>query len=126
MAVNNPYSNYKQNAINTATPQELVLMLYDGSIKFINRAIIGIEEKNIEMANNNIIKAQNIVFELMISLDMSYEVSKDLELQYDFMHRTLIDANIKKDKELLEDVKGLITDLRDTWKEAMKKANMGG
>ena len=126
MAVNNPYSNYKQNAINTATPQELVLMLYDGCIKFINRAIIGIEDKNVEMANNNIIKAQNIVFELMISLDMDYEISKELELQYDFMHRTLIDANIKKDKRLLEEVKELMTDLRDTWKEAMKKANMGG
>lgn len=125
MAMNNPYAAYKQNAINTATPQELVLMLYDGCIKFINLGLIAIDEKKIEVANVNIIKAQNIIYELMISLDKNYEISSELELQYDFMYRQLIDANIRKDKKTLEEVKFLVTELRDVWKEAMKLANMG-
>lgn len=124
MAMANPYAKYQEQSVFTATPEELTLMLYDGCIKFINRAAIGIEDKNIEMTNTNIIKAQNIVRELNITLNMDYEVSKGLRPLYDYMHTRLIDANIKKDSQALEEVKELITDMRDTWKEAMKLARM--
>ncbi|MZQ75882.1 MAG: flagellar export chaperone FliS [Peptoclostridium sp.] len=124
MAMTNPYAKYQEQSVFTATPEELTLMLYDGCIKFINRAAIGIEDKNIEMTNTNIIKAQNIVRELNITLNMDYEVSKGLRPLYDYMHTRLIDANIKKDSQALEEVKELITDMRDTWKEAIKLARM--
>lgn len=125
MAMNNPYSRYKEQTINTATPEELTLMLYDGCIKFLNIAIIGIDEKNIQLASNNIIKAENIISELRMTLNMDIEISNNLAAIYDYLNERLIEANIKKDKEIVGEVKNFITELRDTWKEAMKLARMG-
>ncbi len=125
MALNNPYATYKNQSINTATPEELTLKLYEGCIKFINLAMIGIEEKNIEMSNKNIVKAQNIINELNITMNMEYEISKRIRLIYDYLYRRLVEANIKKDKEILEEVKGFVVEFRDTWKEAMALARKG-
>ncbi|SHK00975.1 flagellar export chaperone FliS [Tepidibacter formicigenes] len=122
MAMANPYAKYATQSINTATPEELTLKLYEGCIKFINLAMIGIDEKNIEKANTNIVKAQNIINELNITLDMNYEISKNLRQLYDYLHRRLIDANIKKDKVILEEVKEFVVEFRDTWKQAMALA----
>ena len=106
----------------TAPPEELTLMLYDGCVKFLSRAEIGLEDNNIEMINNNLVKAQNIISELNVSLNMNYEVSQGLRPVYDFLHSRLLDANIQKDKAIVEEVKGFVMELRDTWKEAMKIA----
>lgn len=125
MALNNPYAKYREQAINTATPEELTLMLYDGCIKFINISKVAIEEKNIELANSNIQKAQNIISELMVTLNMDVEVSKNLMALYDYYNRRLVEANIKKDSDILEEVKVFITELRDTWKEAMVLSRQG-
>lgn len=125
MALNNPYAKYREQAINTATPEELTLMLYDGCIKFINISKVAIEEKNIELANSNIQKAQNIISELMVTLNMDVEVSKNLMALYDYYNRRLVEANIKKDSDILEEVKLFITELRDTWKEAMVLSRQG-
>ncbi|MFZ5354304.1 MAG: flagellar export chaperone FliS [Bacillota bacterium] len=116
----NPYQQYQQNTVYTATPQELTLMLYNGLVKFIKLAIQGIEEKNIEKANNNIIRAQDIVTEFMCTLDMQYEISNSLMALYDYMNRRLIEANLKKDKAVAEEVLGFAEELRDTWAQAMK------
>ncbi len=120
--VNNGYNQYKENSVYTATPEELTLMLYNGLVKFIMQAQGAIDEKNIERANNSIIRAQDIVREFQVTLDMKYEVSKQLGSVYDYMYRRLIEANMKKDKEILEEVLGMAKDLRDTWTKAMKLA----
>lgn len=116
----NAYNQYKENSINTASPEELTLMLYNGLIKFIMRGIDCIEKKNMEDANNNIIRAQDIVQEFINTLDMRYEISGNLNSIYDYMLRRLIDANVSKDKVILEEVLEFGKILRDTWEEAMK------
>lgn len=118
----NPYQQYKQNTVNTATPQELTLMLYNGLVKYLKLACQGIEEADIEKANNNIIKSQDIILEFMSTLDMQYEISEELFSLYEYMNRRLLEANIKKDKLILEEVTGYAEELRDTWAQAMKLA----
>lgn len=122
MMVNNGYNQYKENSVYTATPEELTLMLYNGLVKFIMLAQSAIDEKNLERANNSIIRAQDIVREFQVTLDMKYEVSKHLDSIYDYMYRRLIRANIKKDKAILEEMLEMAKDLRDTWTQAMKLA----
>ncbi|WP_102264374.1 flagellar export chaperone FliS [Mesobacillus jeotgali] len=120
MALNNPYQSYQQNSVNTATPGELTLMLYNGCLKFIHMAKHGLENKNIEMKNTNIQKAQAIIQELMVTLNMDLEVSQNMMTLYDYMNRRLIEANIKNDTGILEEVEGLVTDFRDTWKQVIQ------
>jgi len=122
MVSNNGYNQYKQNSINTATPEELTLMLYNGLVKFIMQAQTAIEEKNFEKANNSIIRSQDIIREFQVTLNMKYEVAHNLALIYDYMHRRLVEANIKKDKDILDEVLGFAKELRDTWAQAMKLA----
>lgn len=115
----NPYNQYKENAINTASKGELLIMLYDGAIKFCNQAIIAIEQKDIENTNNYIIRVEDIILELQATLDSKYEISKSLNLLYDYIYRRLVEANIKKNKEILEEVKELLKPIRDSFKKAM-------
>lgn len=119
MTGNNAYAKYKEQSVNTATPEELTLMLYNGCIKFINLAEVFIDEKNIEKSNINIIKAQDIIRELNLTLNMDYEISNNLRQLYTFVNEKLLDANISKDKKALAEAKEIVTELRDTWKEAM-------
>lgn len=125
MAINNPYAKYKEQSVNTATPEELTLMLYNGCIKFINIAELAMEDKDISKANENIQKAQAIINELNITLNMDIEISENLRTLYDFVNSRLVDANISKDRKPLEDAKGIVTDMRDTWKQAMALARKG-
>jgi flagellar secretion chaperone FliS len=120
MAINNPYAAYQNNSVNTASPGELTLMLYNGSLKFIHIAKKAIEEKNIELKNTNIQKTQAIVNELMVTLNTDLEVSQNLMSLYDYINRRLTEANIKNDLAILEEVEGLITDFRDTWKQVIQ------
>ncbi|WP_029688931.1 flagellar export chaperone FliS [Thermoanaerobacter sp. A7A] len=117
----NPYQQYKENAILTASPEELVLMLYNGIIRFIEEAKGAIEKKDYMAANNGIQRAQDVITELMLTLDMSYDISQNLYSLYDYMLRRLIDANVKKDVTILEEVKGFAIELRDTWNVALNK-----
>ncbi len=119
----NPYVKIKQTQIMTATPAELTLMLYDGAIKFSNQAIQAIRMNEVENAHTLIIKVQNIIREFQITLDKSYPVAKDLDLMYDFVYNTLLEANVKKDEKKVEDALYIIRELRDTWKQAIKIAN---
>ncbi len=116
----NAASLYQGAAIKTATPAELTLMLYNGAIKFCNLAAVGIEEKDIEKANNNLIKAQNIIWELQGTLDFKYAVSKDFDLIYNKILRNLLVANVKKDIDSLNEALEDIRDLRDMWVQIMK------
>lgn len=120
MALPNAYAQYNNNKIMTASPAELTLMLYDGAIRFCNIAETAIEVKDIQKAHNNIIKVQRIIDYLRQTLDMKYEVAKDFENIYTYLSRRLIEANAKKDKEILEEVNEHLHSVRDTWKEVMR------
>lgn len=122
MTPNNAYNQYKQNSINTSTPEELTLMLYNGLIKFIMRAQSSIMEKDIEKAANSIVRSQDIVLHFRTTLDMKYELSQGLDSLYDYMFRRLVEANVKKDHEILGEMLGMAKELRDTWAQAMKLA----
>ena len=126
MAMPNAYEQYNNNRILTASPAELTLMLYEGAIKFCNVAIIGIEQKDIEKAHKNIVRAQRIIEEFRITLDHKYPVAEDFERIYVYMLQRLLEANIKKDKEILEEVLVHLRSMRDNWKEVMKIAGNGG
>lgn len=117
---NNMANAYQRNAIMTATPAELTLMLYEGAIKFCNIAIVGIEKKDFEKANANIKKAQAIINELRVTLDHKYSVWEDFERVYDYIARRLLDANLQKDTEIIEDALKYIREMRDAWKEVMR------
>lgn len=113
---------YQRTNINTASPSELTLMLYDGAIKFCNIAIMALEKKDFEKCNNNIQKAKKIIVEFRSTLDFKYEVSKDFDRVYEYIYWALTEANVKKDSKMLEEALGRIREMRDTWKEVMKKA----
>lgn len=119
---NNAYSQYANNKILTASPAELTLMLYEGAIKFCNIAIMAIESKDIEKAHNNIMKVQRIIEEFQITLDFKYPIANDFNNVYNYLMRRLREANMTKDKEILEEVNGHIRTMRDTWKEVMRLA----
>ncbi len=122
MPAKNPYAQYNNNKIMTASPQELTLMLYDGAIKFNNIAIAAIEEKDIQKAHTNIMKVQRIIEEFQMTLDFKYEVANDFNNVYNYLMTRLREANMTKDKEILEEVSTHLHTMRDTWKEAMKLA----
>ena len=122
MYKNNPYAKIKENAINTSTPEELTLMLYDGAVRFANQAIIEIEKKDYMGANNAIQKTKNIIREFQLTLNMKYDISNELYAAYDYMHRRLTEANMKKDIEILNEILEYLKLFRDTWKEAMRIA----
>ncbi|MGJ7036252.1 flagellar export chaperone FliS [Anoxybacillus eryuanensis] len=116
----NPYQSYQTNAVQTASPGELTLMLYNGCLKFIAQAKKAIEEKDIEARNTNLLKAQKIIQELMVTLNMEYEVAKSMMTMYDYIYRRLVEANIKSDITILEEVEGYVKEFRDTWKQVIQ------
>lgn len=120
MAMKNPYQAYQQSSVNTATPGELTLMLYNGAIKFMKLAKKGMEDKDIESKNTNLIKAQKIVQELMVTLDTNHDVGKSMMTMYDYMNRRLIDANLKNDSSIVDEVEGLMMEFRDAWKQVIQ------
>lgn len=123
MPAPNPYEQYQKNKILTASPAEVTLMLYEGAIKFCNIAIMAIENKEIEKAHINIKKAQRIIEEFRNTLDRKYPVAEDFDRIYVYLLRRLLQANVKKDPEILEEVNGHLRMLRDTWKEIMRQCN---
>ena len=103
MAVN-PYAQYQNSKILTASPAELTLMLYDGAIKFGNIAIAAMNEKDVQKAHLNIIKVQKIIGEFQAPLDFKYPVAKDFDNVYNYLQQRLLQANMKKDPVIMEEV----------------------
>lgn len=103
-------------------------MLYDGAVRFLNQAKVGFAEKNIEKIHNNITKVQNIITEFESSLDMANggDFAKNLFGLYEFLSQQLTKANIRKDEAALDIVIKHMTELRDTWREAVKKFKESG
>lgn len=117
---NSYMQQYNNSKILTASPAELTLMLYEGAIKFCNIAVMGIEQKDIEKAHINIMKAERIINHLRVTLDMKYPVAQDFERIYVYLEERLVRANMRKDTEILEEVLTHLRSVRDTWKEVMR------
>ena len=120
MALPNAYTQYNNSKILTASPAELTLMLYEGAIKFCNIAEMAIEQQDVEKAHTNIVKTQKIVDYLRQTLDMKYPVANDFENIYVYLERRLVEANVKKDREILAECTSHLRSVRDTWKEVMR------
>lgn len=124
----NPYAKsaeqYKKQQIETATPEEILIMLYDGAIRFLLVAKKGIDENNIEKTHNNLIKAQHIILEFMESLDMEIggNIALNLYRLYEYLHHQLVQANIKKDVAMIDEVLDHLRRLKTTWEEAIRIA----
>ena len=125
MLQNKGYAAYANNKISTASSADLVLMLYEGAIKFCNLAIVAIENKEIEKAHKNIMKVERIIQEFQITLDYKYATAKDFNEVYTYLLERLQEANFRKDKANLEEVLKHLRTMRDTWKEVMRLTKNG-
>lgn len=116
------YQQYEKSKILTASPAELTLMLYEGAIKFANIAVMAIEKGDVEKAHNNIRKDERIIEEFQVTLNHKYPVAKDFDEVYKYLQQRLLEANIKKDKVIMEEVLRHLRTMRDTWKDVMRLA----
>ncbi|MGI6684009.1 MAG: flagellar export chaperone FliS [Bacillota bacterium] len=123
----NPQAVYKQNAVETAPPEKLLIMLYSGAIKFLHQGQQGLREKNYEEAHNNLVKVQNIIMELSTTLNMEQggEIAVNLRRLYDFYYQETVQANIKKDPALLDPVLEFFRIFRDVWIETARLNRTG-
>jgi len=124
----NGYNAYKKNSVNFASKEQLLLMLVEGAVKFAKIGRQAIVDKEIKKAHENIVKTQNIYYELMATIDVEAagEWGESLFKVYDFIVRRLVDANIKKDITIMDEVIPLIEDIKMTWEEAYKVAKTQG
>lgn len=124
--LHNAAQTYQTNQVTTATPSELTLMLYNGAIKFTKQAKASLEERNYAKTHEFCLKVQNILYELMSSLKKEYPISLEFDKMYEYMLRRTVEANMRKDIEILNEVEDLFIQFRDTWKEAMALAKNQG
>ena len=113
---------YKRQQVMTATPEALTLMLYNGCLKFIEEGMQAMESKDYEATNTALQKAQNIISEFRVTLNMDYEISHQLFPLYNYVYDRLVEGNLKSDPKQVDEAKTIITELRDAWMQAMKKA----
>ncbi|OGI02925.1 MAG: flagellar export chaperone FliS [Candidatus Melainabacteria bacterium GWF2_37_15] len=122
----NPYlKQYQQSQIQTASPEKILIMLYDGAIQFLNKALKAVDDNDIQESHNNIIGAQRIISEFMNTLDVEAggDVCKNLYSLYEYLHYRLVQANIQKNKVMLEEVMHHLKELKETWEEAIRIAS---
>lgn len=117
------YDQYRKTSVETVAPERLLLMLYDAALKNINNAKKAIVQKDMNRAHQDIMKTEDIIIELMSTLNMDYEISASLYTLYEYLLHQLAQANIGKDTAILDEVNGFILDLRNTWNEAIKGLN---
>jgi flagellar protein FliS len=120
MQANKGYAAYGNSRVMTASPAELTLMLYEGAIKFGNVAILAIEHGEIEKAHHNIRKVEDVITEFQATLNHKYPVAKDFDAVYTYLKQRLLEANMKKDKEIMEEILVHLRTMRDTWKDVMR------
>ena len=112
-----PQDAYRRQDIMTASPMDLIVMLYDALKKNIVLGKRGIAKKDIQATHKHLVKAQEIISELINCLDMNYQISDDLLALYEFALKSIEDANIRKDEAPLEPVIEMVDNLREAWKE---------
>ena len=120
MAMPNPYLTYQEQSIFTASQADLTLMLYNGCIKFLSRAELAMQRRDVPGANDALLRAQDIILEFMATLDMEIEISHQLMTLYEYLRRRMIEANIRKDAGIVKECLDMVTELRDTWAKAVK------
>ena len=120
--VNSAAEAYKKQQIMTATPEALTLMLYNGCLKFIKEGADALTEKNYEAANTSLQKAQNIISEFRVTLNMDYEISHQLMPLYNYAYDRLVEGNLDDNLDAIKEATDIITERRDAWAQAMKKA----
>ncbi|HBI92181.1 MAG: flagellar export chaperone FliS [Terrisporobacter othiniensis] len=126
MYTSNPYNTYKQNSVNMASKEKLLLMLLDGAVKYTKIAKTAIQEKDIVRAHKELIRVQDIFLELMVTMDKSSgKYMEELYNLYDFIKNELGRANIKKDVKIIDSLLPIIEDVRDMWYEVDKKIKTG-
>src|SRR5690348_7486333 len=114
----NPYKEYQNNQVTTADPKGLIVMLYEGAIKFLNGALSNIDDfRKYDKVNQQIIKAQDIITELMLSLDLDkgQEIAQNLLSLYVYVKKLLLEGNIKKERKPIEDAVRMLTTLKEGW-----------
>ena len=121
----NPYNIYKQNSVNMASSQQLLLMLLDGAVKYTKIARMAILNKDIARAHKELVRVQDIFLELMITMDKNTKNMEDLYNIYDFIKNELVKANIKKDITIIDNTLPLIEEIRDMWYEVDAKIKSG-
>lgn len=121
MNTTNMANTYKNQQIMTATPEELTLILYNGAIRFVGESLQAIERGDLQKSHNSNVRAQEIVREFMVTLNMEYEISQELYKLYEYIEYCLIQGNIQKNKEQLKEANNMLHELRDTWHQAMKQ-----
>lgn len=125
MYTSNPYNIYKQNSVNMASSQQLLLMLLDGAVKYTKIAKMAILNKDIARAHKELVRVQDIFLELMITMDKNTKYMEDLYNIYDFIKNELVKANIKKDITIIDNTLPLIEEIRDMWYEVDAKIKSG-
>ncbi|MBE3573078.1 MAG: flagellar export chaperone FliS [Moorella humiferrea] len=121
MSITDPYQAYRQNQVQTLSQEKLVLMLYDGALRFCRQGLAAMEKRDYAGANGSLCRAQDILSELMVNLNRDVgEIADNLYKLYDFMYRHLVQANVKKSAVMVQEVMDLLQQLRDTWEEATR------
>lgn len=122
----NGYNVYKNNSVNYASKEQLLLMLVDGAVKFAKVARQAMVDKDVKKAHENIVKTEDIFTELMVTLDTSAgKWAENMFAVYRFINEKLFEANMKKDVAIMDEVMPLIEDVRDIWYAAEEKARKG-
>jgi len=114
------YQRYKEQEVSTANPVGLVVMLYNACIKRLKLAQMSLDRKDFAETNTHLKRAQDIISELVSSLDLRYQIAKDLMSLYDFMLREIARINMAKDGKDLEPLVEMLSGLRDTWVQVGK------
>lgn len=118
-----PFNRYLEVQVATASPEKLVLMCFDGIVRYLNRAVEALEHGDLESGHTSIVRAEAIVVELMGSLKMEMgDIPRNLARIYDFIHQRLVEANIRKDKEKVEEALRVAMELREAWQELCRVA----
>lgn len=126
MLPTNAYQQYQESQVHTASRGKLLLMAFDGAIRFVRQARIHMAERRYEEQNVNILKAQRIILELMATLDMkaSPDLAERLMSLYEYMYNRLVQANVSDDEGALDEVLSMLADMRATWAEAERAVTM--
>ena len=119
---NNAAEAYKRQQIMTATPEALTLMLYDGCLRFMKEGLDAMEKKQWEQCNTSLQKAENIISEFRVTLDMQYDIAKQLMPLYEYCYNCLVEGNMRSKPEKVIEAMGIIKELRGAWAQAMIKA----
>jgi len=126
----NRLNAYKETHIKTASGGRLIIMIYDEAVRQLDYAmeVLGSSNPRFDLASNAIIKTQDLITELMVSLDFEKggDIAQNLFSLYMFFNKQLMEANVKKDVDILKNVRRLVSDLRDAWHQAINKTQVKG